>query len=192
MGRKWHDFYRNVCGEPDLLLANQCTHKDFITEVARYARISDPILEIGAGTGVLLGPLALAGAKVVSLDNDPVILDMARVNAQVLGLDIEYVEGDAFKLAYEDNHFAVAESSGLLEHFCDEDIRAIVVESCRVARVAVHGVPLIGRRIGAFGDERWMDENEWAAICGGPLLRRWMLYEEGWSWIGVFSRYEVE
>ena len=188
MTRNWHDFYRNVCGEPSLLLGNQACHQEFIAEVAKYARQDAPCLEIGSGTGVLLGPLALAGVKVVSLDNDPVILEMARVNAVTLGLDIEYVEGDAFKLPFEDGHFSVAESSGLLEHFPDADIRAIVVESCRVARVALHGVPLVGRCRGAFGDERWMDENEWARICGGPLLRWWVVYEEGWSWIGVFSR----
>ena len=192
MPRTWHDFYRNLCGMKGLLLGNQYVHRDFIKEVMKYARLDAPCLEIGAGTGVLLGPIALAGVRVVSIDNDPIILDMARENARTLGLDIEYQEADAFKLPFATREFSVAESSGLLEHFSDEDIQAIVAESCRVAQVAVHGVPIIGRRTGAFGDERWLEAEDWVRICGGPLLRRWLLYEGDFSWIGVFSREEVE
>lgn len=161
MGESWADFYQNVCGSVGKLQGNILAHAAFVEEVARLLSPGMRVLEVGSGTGVLGWPIAQAGVKVVSLDNDQGILDMAKINARVLGADIEYVFGDAFHLPYTDGDFDVVFSEGLLEHYSDEEIKALVLEHKRVGRVVVVSVPLKGCKDPAFGNERWLSIEGW-------------------------------
>ena len=192
MEKSWVTFYQNVMGSKRLLEGNILTQRVVVEVVARFVQQGARVLEIGAGTGVLGAPLAQAGIEVFCLDNEPQLLEMCKVNARTLGVDIKYVEGDAFELPYSADYFTVAYSTGLLEHFSDEDIHRIVRESLRVAPVAVHGVPLVGRTKGAFGNERWMDEVEWEALLRPVGLAEVIPYEDGWSFCGICKREGVE
>jgi len=160
----WGDFYKPVCGDRALLEGNICSHVHFITELARYARVGDKVLEIGSGTGLIGYPLAQAGVKVISIDNDTEIIKQALVNTALFGADIEFREADAFKLPFSDREFRVAFSLGLLEHFSDEDIGKLVAEHQRVSDVVVVGMPLKGCRGRAFGNERWLTMKEWESL----------------------------
>lgn len=68
------------------------------------------LLDVACGTGNASIPAALAGAKVTGLDLTPRLLDIARERASEAGAEIEFVEGDAQDLPFEDSSFDAAVS----------------------------------------------------------------------------------
>jgi ubiquinone/menaquinone biosynthesis C-methylase UbiE len=63
------------------------------------------VLDVACGTGNAARPAARAGARVTGLDLVPKLLDQGRAKAEAEGLDIEWVEGDAEQLPFEDGRF---------------------------------------------------------------------------------------
>jgi SAM-dependent methyltransferase len=63
------------------------------------------VLDVGCGTGNATIPAARAGARVTGLDLVPKLLEHGRANAEATGLEIEWVEGDAEELPFEDRSF---------------------------------------------------------------------------------------
>ena len=88
----------------------------FTTPVAahlvKFARISpgEMVLDLGTGTGVAAITAARLGARVSGLDLTPVLLEHARENSRIAGLDIAWVEGDAEQLPFPDASFDVVVS----------------------------------------------------------------------------------
>lgn len=160
----WAKFYEGTCENKEVLEQNVLAHDQFILEIGCYVVPGDKVLEIGSGTGLIGYPLAQAGVKVISIDNDLVVLEQAKKNAALFEADIEYVEADAFSLPFSDREFKVSFSLGLLEHFSNEDIARLMAEHQRVAEAVVVGMPLKGCKSRAFGNERWLTMEEWEAI----------------------------
>ena len=77
--------------------------------LVKYARVrpGEAVLDVGTGTGVVAVTAARAGGKVRALDLTPALLEHARKNAEVAGVAIDFVEGDAEALPYEDRSFDV-------------------------------------------------------------------------------------
>jgi SAM-dependent methyltransferase len=65
------------------------------------------VLDVACGTGVVAVTAAQRGAKVSGLDLAPVLLERARKNAGIAGVNIEFVEGDAEALPFPDAAFDV-------------------------------------------------------------------------------------
>jgi SAM-dependent methyltransferase len=63
------------------------------------------LLDVATGSGNVAIPAALAGAKVTGLDLTPKLLEVARVRAAEAGVEIDFVEGDAEDLPFEDRSF---------------------------------------------------------------------------------------
>ncbi len=63
------------------------------------------VLDIAAGTGNASIPAAQAGAHVTASDLTPELFDAARRRAGELGVEVEWVEGDAEDLPYDDGRF---------------------------------------------------------------------------------------
>src|SRR5262245_44282439 len=63
------------------------------------------VLDVACGTGNLTIPAARSGAKVTGVDIAPNLLEQGRVRAQAEGLAIQFDEGDAEDLPYEDASF---------------------------------------------------------------------------------------
>jgi SAM-dependent methyltransferase len=64
------------------------------------------LLDVGTGSGGNVAiPAALRGAKVVGLDVTPELFEHARRRAAEAGVDVEWVEGDAQDLQFEDGSF---------------------------------------------------------------------------------------
>jgi SAM-dependent methyltransferase len=76
-------------------------------ELVRHARIraGQAVLDVGCGTGVAALTAARAGAQVRGLDLSPALLEHARNHAALAGVEIEFKEGDAEALPYEDSTF---------------------------------------------------------------------------------------
>jgi SAM-dependent methyltransferase len=65
------------------------------------------VLDVGCGTGVVAVTAASRGAKASGLDLTPVLLERARENASIAGVDVQFIEGDAEALPYPDGSFDV-------------------------------------------------------------------------------------
>jgi ubiquinone/menaquinone biosynthesis C-methylase UbiE len=63
------------------------------------------VLDVACGTGNATIPAARAGARVTGLDLVPKLLEEGRAKAEAAGVEIEWVEGDAEELPFEDGSF---------------------------------------------------------------------------------------
>jgi SAM-dependent methyltransferase len=63
------------------------------------------VLDVATGTGNVALPAAEAGAEVVGLDLTPELFSAGRRRAEALGVEVEWVEGDAEDLPYGDDAF---------------------------------------------------------------------------------------
>ena len=91
------------------------------------------VLDIGCGAGNNATiPAAKAGAKVTGLDLTPELLEAARENAAEAGVEIEWVEGDAEQLPFEDDSFDVVISTVGIMFAPDHKLAAS--EAARVLR----------------------------------------------------------
>ena len=71
----------------------------------------ESVLDVACGTGNATIPAAEAGGVTTGLDITPELLDDARRNAAEAGVEIEWVEGDAEDLPFEDGSFDVVLST---------------------------------------------------------------------------------
>jgi 2-polyprenyl-3-methyl-5-hydroxy-6-metoxy-1,4-benzoquinol methylase len=90
------------------------------------------VLDVGTGTGRAALALARRGARVVGLDASEQMLAVARSRAGAEGVGVEFVVGDAHRLAYGDRAFDAAISLRVLMH--TPDWRRCLGELCRVTR----------------------------------------------------------
>lgn len=93
--------------------------------VARYGTGRD-VLEVGCGTGLLLGRMGAFAATAVGVDLSPGMLAKAKDR----GLDVR--EGDATSLPFADQSFDVVCAFKVLAHV--EDIERALAECARVVR----------------------------------------------------------
>ena len=63
------------------------------------------VLDVACGTGVVAVTAARLGAQVSALDLTPQLLERARENAELAGVRVEWREGDAEQLPFEDAAF---------------------------------------------------------------------------------------
>jgi SAM-dependent methyltransferase len=75
--------------------------------LVRHAGIAsgDQVLDVACGTGVVAVTAAMHGAQVTALDLTPELLAVARDNARVAGVEIEFHEGDVEALPFPDGRF---------------------------------------------------------------------------------------
>jgi malonyl-CoA O-methyltransferase len=96
------------------------------------------VLELGGGTGEISLQLAQAGREVSVLDLSLENLSFIKECAAELEVGIKGVAADITrKLPFGDNEFDCSWSSGLLEHFDEKTIRAILREQARVSKRTV-------------------------------------------------------
>lgn len=70
----------------------------------------DKVLDVACGTGVVAITAARLGAAVKGLDLSPTLLERAKWNAELAGVPVEFTEGDAESLPYQDGEFDVVVS----------------------------------------------------------------------------------
>ena len=73
-------------------------------------RSTDRVLDVATGSGNAALAAARLGCEVIGLDYVPALLDRARRRAEAEGLEVEFIEGDAEALPFEDGRFDVVSS----------------------------------------------------------------------------------
>jgi SAM-dependent methyltransferase len=78
-------------------------------KLVAFAKIApgSTVLDVACGTGVVAITAARAGGKVRALDLSPALLERARDNARITGVEVDFVAGDAEALPYPDASFDV-------------------------------------------------------------------------------------
>lgn len=71
----------------------------------------DKVLDVAAGTGNAAIPAAVAGGEVTALDITPELFEPGRRRAAEAGVEIEWIEGDAQELPFDDDSFDVVVST---------------------------------------------------------------------------------
>jgi ubiquinone/menaquinone biosynthesis C-methylase UbiE len=174
----WHSYYSQLkVGE---YLANLFGQRYFLERIDSEGQ-SLLILEVGTGTGSMSVFLSQRGHKLTAIDNDPEVLALAQVHADKFGgKALTFLEADAFALPFPDQSFDVVFHQGLLEHFNDSDIRAMLTEQLRVARKVIFSVPnhLYPRR--DFGNERLMTLAQWDKVLAGFKIIEAASYSLKW------------
>jgi len=114
--------------------------------VARIGpREGEQVLDVACGAGNATIPAAQRGARVTGLDLVPELLEAGRAAARDAGVEIEWVEGDAEVLPFDDQSFDVVLSTvGVM---FAPDHRQVAAEVVRVLRSG-----------GRFGIASWTPE----------------------------------
>jgi SAM-dependent methyltransferase len=88
---------------PDLARTIESAAEAIVERVG--VRSGESLLDVATGTGNVALPAARTGASVTGLDLTPKLLEVARRRAQEAGLEIDFIEGDAEELPFEDGSF---------------------------------------------------------------------------------------
>lgn len=172
----WSDAYTQV-ETAERMMRWATTHHPMIVPLMQCERV----LEVGTGTGMLSGFLALSRVKVTSIDLDAHVLSVADQFHDRLGVTIESIVCDGTATGFDNDSFDAVYSQGLWEHFTDESIRAFAKEGLRLAPVVYASVPSlvyphIGRKgPGLIGNERFLKAKQWESILeplGAQVLTR--------------------
>jgi SAM-dependent methyltransferase len=74
-------------------------------------RQGEDVLDVACGTGNAAIPAAQAGGRVVALDLTPELFEAGRERAHAVGVEVDWVEGDAEALPFGDESFDVVLST---------------------------------------------------------------------------------
>jgi len=103
------------------------------------------VLDVATGTGNLAIRAAAAGAQVVGLDLTPELFEPARARAAAAGVVVDWVEGDAEELPYEDDCF-------------DRVVSAFGVQFAPRHEIVAHELAGVCRPGGRIGLVNWTPE----------------------------------
>lgn len=162
----WPQFYERRVNNTESLAKFSVKYFRFLQMVAR----GNPGHIVEAGCGIASCAKLLAtnfhlSSHFTLMDNSLTMLRLAQENLWPLHLEPEF----SFRFLAADirDSCPVADvvfSQGVLEHFPDEEIRAIVSLQKSVAKRVLHCVPSAKYQGGSFGDERLMTRAEWRAL----------------------------
>lgn len=101
----------------------------------QYTDNSVETLELGSGTGQHSALLAFHGKKTTLLDWSPQSLNFSKRLFTRIGIKGNFLKSDLTKpLPFKNNSFDTVFSVGVLEHFSEGEIRALLKEAFRVTR----------------------------------------------------------
>ena len=105
------------------------------------------VLDVATGTGNIAIRAAAAGAQVVGLDLTPELFDTARDRAEEQGVAVDWVEGDAEHLPFEDERF-------------DHVLSAFGVQFAPRHEIVAHELARVCRPGGRIGIINWTPEGQ--------------------------------
>lgn len=116
----------------------------------------DAVLDVGCGTGTVAVAAARRGGQVTGVDIQPVMLEHARENADIAGVEVSWREGDVTSLPFESNAFDAVLSN--LGHMYGDPPDAAASELLRVTRPG-----------GRIGFTSWTPDSPYPAMAGAAM-----------------------
>lgn len=159
--KSWYDFYKDRDPARYLRYAKK-RYAPFIDIIANEIVEGDRVLEAGCGMATITKALDDRGiaADYALLDRCPKMLALA--HAQMPSAEI--IQGDIRH--WSETPVNVIHGHGVLEHFSDAEIRAIIgAHYMTGARTAIHFVPGNKYDKPHYGDERLMKVDDWRRIA---------------------------
>jgi SAM-dependent methyltransferase len=103
-------------------------------ELVKHARVRahQMVLDVGCGTGVVAVTAAHAAAKVSGLDLSPLLIELAKKNASLAAVEVDFREGDVEALPYGEASFDVVLSQ--FGHMFAPRAEVALAEMLRVLR----------------------------------------------------------
>ena len=167
---KWNKLYKNYIQKEYQDFDNYFKvkiklKKKFYQEVIKYAN-NKPVLECGCGTGKGCVYLALEGLQSFGMDKEKEMVEETKKLSKKMTPNnpVTAILGDIKSIPYADNYFSVTHSSGVFEHFSDEEIINLINEQLRVSDICIFSVPTKYFEKPMLGNERFMTRNEWREI----------------------------
>ena len=141
-----------------------------LEKISKNALLGSPVLEAGCGTGANSSMLAHSGYKVISIDNDWEVLNLAKKMSDEFGnapKNPSFVNASIYELPFKNNAFSLCFSHGVLEHFSDPTLERIINEQMRVAGTVILSVPssYFKEEDKMYGDERFLTFGKWRQIA---------------------------
>ena len=131
----FHFYLLNFIYDPILRLVREKTFKTALVKQAGLEK-GHRVLDIGCGTATLtiLIKRTCGDCKVLGLDSDPAILEVARRKIARAGLNIRLIHGTATVLPFPDSAFDRVFTSLVLHHLSLEDRAHALKEILRVLK----------------------------------------------------------
>ncbi|AKS37280.1 methyltransferase type 11 [Anoxybacillus gonensis] len=104
--------------------------KEYANEVASHVMKGAHILEVAPGPGYLSIELAKRGFHVTAIDISPDFVEIATQNAKEANVSVNFIEGNATHLPFEDNRFDFVVCTAAFKNF-KEPVKAL----CEMHRV---------------------------------------------------------
>ncbi len=178
---KWSEIYKKQISEAnslDVFIDEKLAYKKkLIDTVKKYCLGSGKILEVGCGSGITSTFLGQLGYKVIGVDSDPDMVELATSIATQQKSATSFKIDDIKTLKTVENHFDVIFSNGVMEHFSDSDIISIVNYHLSMSNYVIVSVPsdYFSNNQKIYGDERFMSTNQWHAILSkttGSIVKK--------------------
>lgn len=167
----WNKLYKNYINEEfkdwnQYFKTKMKLKKPFLDLVLKYSKSGKPVLECGSGTGKFAAYLASLGVKSYAMDLEEAMVEQAKELSQKVSPNnpVKVFQGDIKSIPFDDNFFSVTHSSGVFEHFSDDEICEIINEQLRVSDICVFSVPTPYFEKKMLGNERFMLREEWRKI----------------------------
>jgi glycosyltransferase involved in cell wall biosynthesis len=172
-GRRWAEIYERVRLEEIPNHYRTFTAMPFLARYLEKALETCPeggrVLETGIGFGYGAIWLSQRGRLAEGLDYEPAIVERGNRINRILGGSATFRFGDAFDLErYARGTYDLILHQGVLEHFSDEEIRAILGQQVKIARRVLFSVPSVHYPFEKeFGNERLLSLEQWQEILRG-------------------------
>lgn len=162
----WAAFYRDKNIDLKLIVDTVNGQREYIERIEKYAN-GMRLLEAGIGTGITSIYLSCLSYDVMGIDNNREVLEDAAARNMALGGRARFQEMNLFSLEFEADSFDLCFHQGVLEHFCEREIVAVLREQLRVARTVVFSVPSNLYPHRDYGDERLWSVEQWQRVLAG-------------------------
>lgn len=141
------------------------------------------ILEVGCNVGNQLVTLKKAGfTNLTGMEVGTFALEKARSRPDAKG--IEFVQGNAFDIPFEDGSFDMVYTSGVLIHISPDDIGKAVSQMCRCSKKYIWGMEYYAdefTEVNYRGHEKLLWKTDYASLfldsCAGAKLLKKELYK---------------
>jgi ubiquinone/menaquinone biosynthesis C-methylase UbiE/HD superfamily phosphohydrolase YqeK len=139
---------------------------NFLELIRKNASFKKPMLEAGSGTGKTSADFASKGYQAYAMDIEEDMLIKAKALSKMIAPEnpVKIIHADIHRIPYDNKFFAVTHSSGVLEHFQDDEIVELLNEQLRVSDKVVFAVPSPYFKVKMNGDERFLPKKKWKEL----------------------------